>query len=187
MQILFHIFVLQNKNHKSVNMKIELKNIRIIDHMSEETTCFDAKLYVDNKCVAYCKNDGRGGMTDYYPYPENIQLFKMAQTYIENQPDIIYIHDSFPELRVKSTVDSWIDKQIYDKQVNKLELKLIRDCKKYICFGDKSHYKMVGWKNYSITELIGTPVGNALIQKKVDELKERGETILNTNLIGINI
>jgi len=35
--------------------------------------------------------------------------------------------------------------------------------------------------------MLGTPVGMSLIQKTVDTLKEKGEKILNNNLIGIKL
>lgn len=52
-----------------------LKNLKIHEDMSDETTCFSADLYCNGKKIAYCKNDGRGGSTDvcYYgcdPYYE---------------------------------------------------------------------------------------------------------------------
>ena len=45
-------------------MKLELKNVRVNNAMSEETTCFTATLYADGKKMAHCRNSGTGGMTD---------------------------------------------------------------------------------------------------------------------------
>ena len=42
-------------------MKLEVKNVKIHDDMSEETMCFSATLYVDGKRVATAKNNGHGG------------------------------------------------------------------------------------------------------------------------------
>ncbi|PYF74634.1 hypothetical protein [Pedobacter nutrimenti] len=44
-------------------MKIELKNIKYFDALSEETTLFNANLYIDGKKAGIVKNDGRGGST----------------------------------------------------------------------------------------------------------------------------
>lgn len=44
-------------------MSISLKSIKILEHASEETTCFEAAVYVDNKKAGYASNDGHGGMT----------------------------------------------------------------------------------------------------------------------------
>lgn len=47
-------------------MKLELKNVKVHEDMSEETTCFSATLYANEKKVATCKNDGRGSCTDIF-------------------------------------------------------------------------------------------------------------------------
>ena len=44
---------------------VELKNVKVAQHMSEETTAFTATLYINGKKAAHVKNDGRGG--DNYP------------------------------------------------------------------------------------------------------------------------
>lgn len=40
-----------------------LKNLKVHDDMSDKTTCFSADLVCNGKKIAYCKNDGQGGMT----------------------------------------------------------------------------------------------------------------------------
>lgn len=44
-------------------MKIELKKLAIYPRLSEETTAFNADVWIDGKKVAVAKNDGHGGMT----------------------------------------------------------------------------------------------------------------------------
>lgn len=46
-------------------MKIELKNVQVCDWMSEETTCFQASLWIDGAKAARVKNDGHGGSNVY--------------------------------------------------------------------------------------------------------------------------
>tara|TARA_R100000315_G_C5222570_1_gene134192 strand:+ start:860 stop:1402 length:543 start_codon:yes stop_codon:yes gene_type:complete len=46
-------------------MKIELKNIKHFESLSEETCCFNANLYVDGKKVGKVSNRGTGGCHDY--------------------------------------------------------------------------------------------------------------------------
>ena len=41
-----------------------LKNLKVHDDMSEETTCFSADLVCNGKVIAYCSNDGQGGSTN---------------------------------------------------------------------------------------------------------------------------
>jgi len=42
-----------------------LKNLKVCEWASEETTCFTATLYVDGKRVGNCSNDGHGGCNRY--------------------------------------------------------------------------------------------------------------------------
>lgn len=44
-------------------MKVELRRLKIVERMSQETICFVADVYVDGKKVGTAENDGRGGQT----------------------------------------------------------------------------------------------------------------------------
>jgi hypothetical protein len=44
-------------------MKLELKKLAIYPRLSEETTAFNADVWIEGKKVAVAKNDGHGGMT----------------------------------------------------------------------------------------------------------------------------
>ena len=44
-------------------MKVELKKLAIYPRLSEETTAFNADLWIDGVKVGSAKNDGHGGMT----------------------------------------------------------------------------------------------------------------------------
>ena len=46
-------------------MRIELKNVKHVESMSEETECFTANLYVDGKKIGAVSNRGHGGCHDY--------------------------------------------------------------------------------------------------------------------------
>ena len=47
-------------------MKIELKNLKINERLSEETTCFSATVYVDGKRAFETGNRGHGGCNEYH-------------------------------------------------------------------------------------------------------------------------
>ena len=47
-------------------MKIELKNLKINERLSEETTCFSATVYVDGKRAFEAANRGHGGCNEYH-------------------------------------------------------------------------------------------------------------------------
>jgi hypothetical protein len=46
-------------------MEIVLKNVKIYNSMSEETYCFEATLYADNKKISRVSNSGRGADNEY--------------------------------------------------------------------------------------------------------------------------
>ena len=86
-----------------------LKNLKVHNDMSDETPCFSADLYCNNKKVAYCKNEGQGGMTDVYRP-------------ITSMP-------AFPLYRDAMNAISNIRDSEYEKEVNAL-------CKQYSSVGD---------------------------------------------------
>lgn len=167
-------------------MKVELKSIKVHKDMSEETTCFSADIFVDGRKAGYCKNNGRGGCTDYHSYPGFHSVLLKAQEQFCSMPDIVYPKDEcMGEFTLKCTFENWIDLQIANEEGKRFKQKLNKHMLKGICFGNEASYSFISWTNYTIDQLLNSPVGKATIQKKVDELKAKGETILNTNLVGI--
>ena len=66
--------------------KITLKNIKYAAFSSEETHCYEATVYFENKRAGIVKNDGHGGAD--YEYPENRDVWKAMQQYIGTLPDV---------------------------------------------------------------------------------------------------
>ena len=78
-------------------MKIELKNVKVAEFASEETTCFEASVYVDNVRVMFASNDGHGGSNNYYPAnAEGGEAFREAleklRAHAASQPQKAYSH-----------------------------------------------------------------------------------------------
>lgn len=48
-------------------MKLELRNVKVAESLSEETTAYTATLYVDGKPTVDCSNHGQGGPDMYHP------------------------------------------------------------------------------------------------------------------------
>ena len=46
-------------------MNIIIKNVKVVTSRSQETHCFDATIYVDNKVLCLVGNDGWGGCDNY--------------------------------------------------------------------------------------------------------------------------
>ena len=171
-------------------MKIEIKNLRHYSEMSQETNAFTCDLFVDGKKIAYCRNNGCGGNTDYNAFEGKEDILLSAEEYAKTLPDIEFEFNNEKHY-FKSTLENLIDgevgKQLKEKEDKKNEKKLQKDCEKSICYEIPNGYALITWKNYTIGQLLSTPIGIRTIQKKVDELKASGKIILNTNLVGIDL
>jgi hypothetical protein len=161
-------------------MKIDLKAIKFYESMSEETNCFQGKLYINGKYVADVKNDGQGGCTDIYPINKlTRQITDEAEKYLSHQPKKKCDTYDFEYIR---TLESEVDDLFADWLKVKEDNKFIKQMDKGIMYGTKYHYQMTYWKNMSITAMLNNPIGKARLIQVVKDLKAKGETILNTNL-----
>lgn len=61
-------------------MEIELKKIKIVDEMSDETTCFCADVWIDGAYVGSAENAGSGGPNLYRPHGLEDVLQKHAES-----------------------------------------------------------------------------------------------------------
>lgn len=180
--------------HQNIpTMQIELKNIKVAEHMSEETTAFTADLYVDNKKIAFIKNDGRGGSTYYQQYKqEDAPILRQAEEYCKALPPAVYPGsltdgNSFEiPMNLENYIDDLLDKHLQKKDLEKFHSKMVKHQEDSILFGipDKE-YSRLKFKR-PIAELLRSEQGTEAIKKAIQEkvipnLKE-GMVILNTNL-----
>jgi hypothetical protein len=168
-------------------MKIELKKIKIAEHMSEETTAFTAEIYIDGVNAGYAKNDGRGGCTDYHcnPDPKSKDLIKKAEAHCLALPPIKY-DGAFGKMEIKMNMEHFIDELIEDELKKKDQKKLEKKMVNTVMWGvPKGHsYTQVKFK----VPLAQIPT--AQLQGYIDKYKkdfEKGEQFLNTNLEALGI
>jgi hypothetical protein len=167
-------------------MKLELKSVKINEAFSEETLMFKADLYVNGKKIAYANNDGRGGCTFYREYSRELRpILEQAEAYCKTLPSKFVTYGS-KTIEIKSNLEHWIDTLVYDisnkKEAEKFKKKLAKDMLKGICYGSENGYKILSWKGYTLEQLLNRNEGRTIIKKNLQELENRGETILNTNL-----
>ena len=167
-------------------MKLELKNVKINEAFSEETLMFKADLYVNGKKCAYASNDGRGGCTFYNAYSQELRpLLAQAEAYCITLPSKFVTYGE-KTLEIKSTLEHWIDELTCDmsnkKEAEKHKKKLAKDMLKGICYGSENEYKVLHWKGYTLEQILNRNEGREVVTKKIKELVEQGETILNTNI-----
>ena len=99
-------------------MKIELKNVKVNEAFSEETTCFIADVFINGKKVAHAKNDGRGGCTDYYPYEGKRELLKQAEEFCKGLPkEKVDFGGTIHEFA--QSLESVIDNLLFEKEKKK--------------------------------------------------------------------
>lgn len=74
-------------------MQCELRNVKIMKSLSQETECFSAKLYIDGKPAATVENRGCGGPNEtYFKDPVLEQKFYDYCKSLPNEPS-----EHFPE------------------------------------------------------------------------------------------
>lgn len=157
---------------------ITVKNVKIVDFMSEETLCFTASVYENGKRIGEAKNDGHGGCTFIYLDNPRSKTYEEMSALEEQVDELVYE----------------IDKQ---KQIAKVQKKLERDCVKAVCVGwvneHGASYYAQGFKSkLPLADIAKRPQGLEAIQKMVDRIKTElkgDEAILNTNLeaLGVNV
>jgi hypothetical protein len=168
-------------------MKLELKSIKFIEEMSEETNCFYGKLYINGKYRADVRNDGKGGCTwvqcayggNDIKTKQNKEVIAETEQYLRMQPKKkCDMYDFEYQRTLESEVDDLFADWLNAKENKKFEKKM----NKGILYGTKYDYKMIYWTNSTLTALLNSPIGKARVTKLIQELTEKGETILNTNI-----
>lgn len=162
-------------------MKIELKNIKVNLTFSQETVNFVADLFVNGVKVAACENNGCGGSTSYYPYPDKRDMLREVENFCKTLPKITYGTTSWDN-SLECQIDSIIDEYVNNKEKQKFVKKLNKDMNKGICYGSDVSYNMIFWKGRTIDELLKFEQGKLVIAKKVKQLQEEGKNVLNTNI-----
>jgi hypothetical protein len=172
-------------------MKIELKKLKISEHLSEETTAFTAEIHVNGMNVGYARNTGQGGPTDYHhnPEPECRALMQRAEAFCLALPvkkyDMGGGRDPFVmKMNMEHFIDELVEDELKKKDQKKLEKKMINTVMWGVPNGHA--YTQVKFK----VPLAQIPT--AQLQGYIEKYKkdfEKGEQFLNTNLdkLGIKI
>ena len=162
-------------------MDLQLKNVKFSEQHSEETNAFTADIYFRGKKVGYAKNSGQGGCTNVNAYPEQRENFNSACEYAKSLPQIVYegrgglkgfTIDSNMENQVDELFTQWIENKDIQKEGRK----------GLFIQQPNGHRSTIFWKGFTIKKLLEHPQGEAILRKKILELQNEGNIILNTNL-----
>jgi hypothetical protein len=159
-------------------MKIELKSVYFSEALSEETNAFTANVWVNNKKCGYAKNDGRGGCTEYHPYPEQRELFKQAEQWAKEQPPIKCEFNG-REFEINSNMEAIIDNLLEKHLLAKEEKKKKNAYKKGIVVEIPNGYSTLSWNKPLAFMIEHYP--NA-VKREIKKLKDEGKVILNDNI-----
>lgn len=90
-------------------MKIELKNVKYAEFMSEETSCFRATVLIDGAVAGEVSNEGHGGADEFHPW----KLAERLNAYGATLPptvskDLRDPHDSTKPFVMKQDAESLI-------------------------------------------------------------------------------
>lgn len=163
-------------------MKLELKNVKFYESMSEETNCFQADLFINSKKIAYVKNTGQGGCTDYYAIDSTIakEVMRNAEQHFLSLPE--EKHEEY-DFNYQPTLENRIDDLFEEWLRVKEDKKFAKQMEKGLLYGiDKRFsYHIVCW-NVPIKALLMTDKGKEVIRKKILDLKQDGKKVFNTNI-----
>jgi hypothetical protein len=108
-------------------MKIEVRNLKYSAFASQETTCFEASIYIDGKLVGSARNAGHGGPTHIEPRAceERLNTYAatlpMVVTNIKNEddPSGFFTYAPTGQTLVDDLVDEALRVRNYEKVLRK--------------------------------------------------------------------
>ena len=164
-------------------MKLELKNIKFYESMSEETNCFQANLFINGKKIADVRNQGQGGPTDYHVLDfKNQQILRDAEAFCLSLPKE-KIEGMMSDFEFQPTLESRIDDLLEAWLKVKAEKKMEKQMEKGLLYGKNINmsYTISTW-NVPLKAMLMTANGREVIRQKIIKVKQEGFIVFNTNI-----
>lgn len=136
-------------------MKFELRKVKVHEDMSEETLCFSAEIWQDNRFMAYVKNDGHGGCNNIQP-AKGLSYKDVAM---------------YDNLDIECEIITKISEIDYIKKNQSKGFLLKKDGKDYISKFPRPISRLKKFSNY-----------NDYVKKTIQMYEKQGYQVLNTNL-----
>ena len=161
-------------------MRLELKKVRIIPCMSEETTCFHATLYVDGKKAADCSNTGKGGMTVVSFHDTGVRDAVVA--YCNDNPVVNVFRG---KVMVFHGVDVRVDELLVEHQMKK-ELKS-RQKTSLVLHNNRvkdPQYVIHSFLNLRqpVDRMLADETGQQFLRVQIESFRRKGFTVMNDNI-----
>ena len=155
-------------------MKIELKNFKHYERLSEETLCFVGNIWVNGVKCGYAENSGKGGCTSYHHEGTELsrELIRDAEGFCESNGNTLYnyLDDLAYELATKKERDA-------------IAKKLNKEMQKAILIGTDTQYQVISFKK-PLREVWETQPNyfKKILIEKLEKYKPKGYRLLNTNI-----
>ena len=148
-------------------MKLELKNVKHAEFASQETHCFEAKLYVDGVFSAQISNEGHGG-SNYVWWEKGVTFSeKQVEEYLTTNVNTLDPTHNKEWSDLKYDLEIWVGNELNRILTSR---KLKRDLKKKIIFVKDNELweakfkttitpmQIEGWKrnNPKVTKILNT-------------------------------
>ena len=154
-------------------MRIEIKNIKHVESMSEETFCFSANLYVDGKKIGAVSNRGHGGCHEYDFNNDTVR--ELNQWCKENLPtwsmDDDQEYETDLEMHISNLVADFLDTKHIKKLLKNSVVVMDDTCKEGECF----LYKFSQYKHWQRDELI-----RRVVERNSNDERLVNPVVLNT-------
>lgn len=170
-------------------MKIELKNFRFYDRLSEETLAFSGNIWVNGTKCGSAENSGKGGETSYHHEGTEAsrELIRQAEEYCLKLPAIPHESVFGKTWEIDMNLTHYIDELVYElikKKDNELNAKKMnKEMQKAILIGTDMQYQVISFKK-PLREVWETQPDyfKKVLIEKLDKYKEKGYRLLNTNI-----
>ena len=169
-------------------MKIELKNFKHYDRLSEETYCFIGNIWVNGIKCGYAENSGKGGCTSYHHEgtEQSRNLIRQAEDYCLTLPPMEYEYNGEKyafDMNLHTYLDNLADEMIKAKNKEKDDQKLRKEMQKGIVIGTDNEYRVISFK-LPMKEMWEKHPDffRKTLTEKLDKYKDKGYRLLNTNI-----
>ncbi|WP_165026724.1 hypothetical protein [Dysgonomonas sp. ZJ279] len=163
-------------------MKIELKNIKHSEELSDDSNAFSANLYVNGKFIALCTDNGNGGEINIKANKGCEAILREAEDFAKTLPK----NEEYDlEMHLEHVIGGLVEDDLFKKEVNKAVRK--EEKKNIVCVNSKSELKLSFFLNFSkekipIQTLLLIPEQKVRLQKQITSLIADGYTIYNKNI-----
>lgn len=170
-------------------MKIELKQIKHYERLSEETNCFSAFIYVDGIKCASAENRGNGGNTDIWPIDIKYkEIVKKADEFCKTLPPYVFSDGDTMLYSLETLVDELLEKHLNEKHKEKQAKKMEKLFNSAIVIGnDNEYFSMTlerplsfyidNWNILTFQSFLKN-----LINEKLKKYEAKNYRLLNTNI-----